>query len=136
MTMTSIATTGTSLGRSSLRGPLRTAILAVAVVAVVAFAATGWFGVSWYRAAHGKSLAVGVDRDAVLADAQRAMVTLNTLAYRRVQDGLTLWEQSTTGSLPSQLRANRDAYAPALTASTAVTTATVPRPAGRPPNER
>ena len=69
------------------------------MVAVVAFAATGWFGVSWYRAAHGKSLAVGVDRDAVLADAQRAMVTLNTLDYRRVQDGLTLWEQSTTGSL-------------------------------------
>jgi len=67
--MTSIATTGTSLGRPSLRGPLRTAILVVAVVAVVAFAATGWFGVSWYRAAHGKSLAVGVDRDAVLADA-------------------------------------------------------------------
>jgi Mce-associated membrane protein len=125
MTMTSIATTGTSLGHPSLRGPLRTAILAVAVVAVVAFAATGWFGVSWYRAAHGKSLAVGVDRDAVLADAQRAMVTLNTLDYRRVQDGLTLWEQSTTGSLLSQLRANRDAYAQAITASAAVTTAMV-----------
>ncbi|MGH3590846.1 MAG: hypothetical protein ACRDRF_07430, partial [Pseudonocardiaceae bacterium] len=103
--MTSIASTDTSLGRRFLGGPLRTAILAVAVVAVVAFAAMGWFGVSWYRAAHGRSLAVGMDRDTLLGDAQRAMVTLNTLDYRRVQDGLTLWEQSTTGSLLSQLRA-------------------------------
>jgi len=121
--MTSIATTPTSLGR--LGGPLRTAILAAAVVAVVAFAATGWFGVSWYRAAHDKSLVVGMDRDAVLGDAQRAMVTLNTLDYRRVQDGLTLWEHSTTGSLLSQLRANRDAYARAITNSAAVTTAMI-----------
>jgi Mce-associated membrane protein len=125
MTMTSIASTDTSLGRRFLGGPLRTAILAVAVVAVVAFAAMGWFGVSWYRAAHGRSLAVGMDRDALLGDAQRAMVTLNTLDYRRVQDGLTLWEQSTTGSLLSQLRANRDAYARAITASAAVTSARV-----------
>ncbi|PZS39644.1 MAG: hypothetical protein DLM62_07160 [Pseudonocardiales bacterium] len=95
------------------------------MVAVVAFAATGWFGVSWYRAAHDKSLVVGMDRDAVLGDAQRAMVTLNTLDYRRVQDGLTLWEHSTTGSLLSQLRANRDAYARAITNSAAVTTAMI-----------
>ncbi|MFN2477826.1 MAG: hypothetical protein ABR615_01445 [Pseudonocardiaceae bacterium] len=123
--MTSIATTDTSLERPFLGGPLRTAIMVVAVVAVIAFAAAGWFGVSWYRAAHGKSLVVGTDRDTVLGDAQRAMVTLNTLDYRRVQDGLALWEQSTTGALLSQLRANRDAYARAITDSAAVTTASI-----------
>jgi Mce-associated membrane protein len=101
--MTSIASTDTSPGRPFLGGPLRTAILAVAVLAVVALAATGWFGVAWYRAAHGKSLTVGVARDAVLGDAQ----------------------QSTTGSLFSQLHANRDAYARAITASAAVTSARV-----------
>jgi Mce-associated membrane protein len=123
--MTSIASPDTSPGRPFLGGPLRAAILAVAGLAVVAFAVTGWFGVSWYRAAHGRSLTVGVARDAVLGDAQRAMVTLNTLDYRRVQDGLTLWEQSATGSLFSQLHANRDAYARAITASAAVTSARV-----------
>jgi Mce-associated membrane protein len=95
------------------------------MVAVLAFATAGWFGVSWYRAAHDTSLAVSMDRDAVLRDAQRATLNLNTLDYRRVQDGLTLWEQSTAGSLLSQLQANRNAYARAITDSAAITTATI-----------
>ncbi|PZS22554.1 MAG: hypothetical protein DLM61_25815 [Pseudonocardiales bacterium] len=125
MTMTSIATTRAALGRPFPGGPLRTAILAVAVVAVVAFAATGWFAVSWYRAAHDGSLSLGMDRDDVSRDAQRSMLTLNTLDYRRVQDGLTLWEQSAAGSLLTQLHANRDSYARAITDSAAITTARV-----------
>ncbi|MDQ2880851.1 MAG: hypothetical protein M3Y48_06200 [Actinomycetota bacterium] len=123
--MTTIATTHTALGRPSPGGPLRTAIVAVAVVAALAFASTGWFAVSWYRAAHGKSLSLGMDRDNVLRDAQRSTLTLNTLDYRRVQGGLNLWEQSAAGSLLSQLRANRDTYVRAITDSTAVTTARV-----------
>lgn len=123
--MTSIATTRTALGRPFPGGPLRTAILAVAAVAVVAFATMGWFAVSWYRAAHDKSLSLGSDRDDVLRDAQRSTLTLNTLDYRRVQDGLTLWEQSTAGSLLTQLRANRNTYARAIIDSAAITTARV-----------
>ncbi len=46
------------------------------------------------RAAHDDSVALGTARDAVLQDAQQATVNLNTLDYRRVQDGLTLWDQS------------------------------------------
>lgn len=123
--MTTIATTRAALGRPLPGGPLRTAILAVAVVAALAFAATGWFAVSWYRAEHGKSLSLGMDRDNVVRDAQRSTLTLNTLDYRRVQDGLNLWEQSAAGSLLSQLRANRDTYVRAITDSAAVTTARV-----------
>jgi len=123
--MTSIAAKRNFLVRPFVGGPLRTAILAVAVVVAVASAAAGWFGVSWYRAAHDKSLALGVDRDAVLRDAQTAMINLNTLAYRRVQDGLTLWEQSAVGSLLTQLHANRNTYARAITDSAATTTARV-----------
>jgi hypothetical protein len=123
--MTTIATTRTALRRPLPGGPLRTAILAVAVVAVVAVAATGWFALSWYRAVHDKSLSVGMDRDDVLRDAQRSALTLNTLDYRRVQDGLTLWEQSAAGSLLTQLRSNRNTYARAITDSAAITTAGV-----------
>ena len=126
--MTSIATKRTlpesSLIQRTFRGgPLRTAILAVAVLALVAFAGAGWFGVSWYRAAHDKSLGAGMERDAVLRDGEQAILTLNTLDYRRVQDGLTLWEQSSTGALLDQLRANRDAYARAITDSTTFSSA-------------
>lgn len=74
-----------------LDGPLRTA---TGVLAAVALLAAGWFGLSWYRAAHDESLALRMTRDTVLQDGQQATVNLNTLDYRRVQDGLTLWEQS------------------------------------------
>lgn len=116
--MISTATIRASLGR-----PLRTAISAVAVLSVVAFAAAGWFGVSWYRAVHGESVASGMARDAVLQAAQQATINLNTLDYRRVQDGLTLWEQSATGSLLDEVRANRATYAQAITDSKTTTTA-------------
>jgi Mce-associated membrane protein len=130
MTMTSIATKRnslrrTALGRASVEGPLGTAILAIAVLAVFAFGAAGWYGVTWYRAAHDESLAMGMDRDAALRDAQRATLTLNTLDYRQVQAGLTLWEQATAGSLLSQLRANRNAYARAIVDSTTSSSAAV-----------
>jgi Mce-associated membrane protein len=125
MTMTSIVTTRAGAGRTFLGGPLRTATLVVAALAVVAFAAAGWFGLSWYWAAHDESLALGMDRDAVLRDAQRDTLTLNTLDYRQVQGGLTSWEQSAAGSLLTQLRANRNTYARAITDSTTISTARV-----------
>jgi Mce-associated membrane protein len=113
----------TAAMRASPGGPLRTATVVVAVLAVVAFIAAGWFGVSWYLTAHDESLALGMARDAVLQDAQQATVYLNTLDHRRVQDGLTLWEHSATGSLLGEVRANRDAYARAITDSGTTTTA-------------
>ena len=115
--MTSIATKPTVQPQTAQGGPLRVVILAVAALVVIAFIAAGWFGLSWYTAAHDKPLSVGLDRDAALRDAQQAALTLNTLDYRHVQDGLTLWEQSATGSLLNQLRANRNSYAKAITDS-------------------
>ena len=117
--------TRTAAIRTFLRGPLRTATSALAVLALVAVAAAGWFGVSWYRAAHDPSLSRGMARDAVLHDAQQAMVNLNTIDYRRVQDGLRLWEQSSAGSLLGEMQANRDNYARAITDSRTTTTARV-----------
>jgi Mce-associated membrane protein len=115
--------TSTAAIRAFLGGPLRTATVAVAVLAVIALVTAAWFGLSWYRAAHDESLALGMARDAVLQDAQQATVNLNTLDYRRVQEGLTLWEQSATGSLLDEVRANRDTYARAITDSKTTTTA-------------
>jgi Mce-associated membrane protein len=115
--------TSSATKRPFLGGPLRMATLVVAVLAVLAVAGAGWFGVSWYRASHDGSLALGKARDAVLQDAQQATVNLHTRDYRRVQDGLTLWEQSAAGSLRDEVRAHRDAYARAITDSKTYTTA-------------
>lgn len=123
--MTSIATTRTRPQRALRGGPLRVVTLVVTVIAVVACSVAGWFGVSWYRVAHDKSFALGMDRDAVLRDAQRATLTLNTLDYRRVQDGLTLWEQAASGSLLTLLRTNRDTYVRAITDSQTIISARV-----------
>ncbi|MDQ3825546.1 MAG: hypothetical protein M3325_07265 [Actinomycetota bacterium] len=123
--MTSIATKPTLQSPALQGGPLRKAILAVAALTVVAFVAAGWFGLSWYLAANNKSLAVSEERDAVLRDAQQATLTLNNIDYRHVQDGLTLWEHSATGPLLTQLRANHDSYAHAITDSATVTSANV-----------
>ncbi|MGH3873733.1 MAG: hypothetical protein ACRDSR_19860 [Pseudonocardiaceae bacterium] len=117
--------TSTAAIRTFLGGPLRVVTLVVAALAVVAFAAAAWFGVSWFRAAHDTSLTRGMARDAVLQDARQAMVNLNTIDYRRVQDGLTLWEQSAAGSLLDEVRTNRDSYLRAITDSRTTTTARI-----------
>jgi Mce-associated membrane protein len=93
------------------------------VPAVLAVGAAGWFGMLWYQAAHDESLASGAARDSVLQDAQQATINLNTLDYRRVQDGLTLWEQSASGALLDEVRANRATYARVITDSRTSTTA-------------
>jgi len=95
----------------------------LAALATLAVGIAGWFGVSWYQAAHDGSLASGVARDTVLQDAQQATINLNTLDYRRVQNGLALWEQSATGSLLDEVRANRATYAQVITDSKTATTA-------------
>jgi Mce-associated membrane protein len=115
----------TAAFRSFLSRPLRIATVVVAVLAVVAFAVASWFGASWYQAVHDPFLTKGMARDAVLQDARQTMVNLNTIDYQRVQDGLTLWEQSSAGSLLGEMRANRANYARAITDSKTTTTARV-----------
>ncbi|HET9258250.1 MAG TPA: hypothetical protein VFO16_24055 [Pseudonocardiaceae bacterium] len=123
--MTSIAIKPSFPRRIGQGDPLRIAILVVAIITAIAVVLAGLAGAFWYRAAHGGHLAVGVERDAVLGDAQRATMTLNTLNYQHVQDGLSLWEKASTGSLLTQLRTNRDSYAKAITDSTTISTANV-----------
>ncbi|MGH3696381.1 MAG: hypothetical protein ACRDRX_20705 [Pseudonocardiaceae bacterium] len=97
----------------------------IAVPAALALIAAGASGVSWYQAAHDESLASALARDTVLQDAQQATINLNTLDHRRVSDGLALWEQSATGSLLEEVRANRATYARVITGSGTTTTARV-----------
>jgi Mce-associated membrane protein len=95
----------------------------LAVLAAAAVGTAGWSSLSWYRAAHDDALALGTARDTVLRDAQQAAVNLNTLDYRRVQAGLALWQQSATGSLLDEIRANRTTYAQVITDTRTATTA-------------
>ncbi|MGH4021491.1 MAG: hypothetical protein ACRDT0_20120 [Pseudonocardiaceae bacterium] len=106
-------------------GPLRTAVLVVAVLAVIAAGTAGWYGISWYRAAHDESLELATTRDIVLRQAQQAAINLNTLDHQRVEQGLALWVQSSTGPVLDELRANRKTYAEAITRARSKTEARI-----------
>ena len=101
--------------------PVRALAVLVAVAAVVA----GFFGVRWALAFGDDDLELAGQRDAVLLDAQQAAVNLNSLDFAHVDAGLDLWEQTSTGPLLDEFRANRAEYSKVVTDSKRVTTATV-----------
>ncbi len=106
-------------------GALRITVLVLAVLAVLACAGAGWFGLSWYRAAHDESLELAATRDVVLREAQQVAVNLNTLDFERVEQTLDQWEQSSTGQVAEEYRRNRESYARAMTEARAKTEARV-----------
>lgn len=98
------ADTGPSAGRrwrtSRISDPVRTA--AIVLVAIAAACAL-WFASAWYRAAGDDSLDFSRARDEALRSGEQAIQNLNTLDYRNVGQGLTIWLDSTTGELNSQI---------------------------------
>lgn len=106
-------------------GLLRVAMMVVAVLALLACVLAGWFALSWFRAVHDDSIALGMVRDAALRDAQQGAINVNTLDYRQVQGGLELWEQSATGAALEEFRSNRKTYVQTVTDSKTSSTARV-----------
>ncbi len=101
-------------------------LLTVAVALVVATAAVAvWFGVAWFRAANDDSIAYSRTRDEVNRIGQAAVVTMNTLDYRTVDQGLKDWETATTGKLHDEVRRGRSSSRDAIVQAESVTKATV-----------
>jgi len=101
-------------------------LLTVAVALVVAAAAVaGWFGVAWVNAANDDSLDYSRVRDEVNRVGQNAIVTMNTLDYRKVDQGLKDWEAATTGALHDEVVKGKASSREAIVAAESVTKATV-----------
>ncbi|GLY80933.1 hypothetical protein [Actinoallomurus iriomotensis] len=100
-------------------------LLVAAVLVVVAGVCAGYFGWSWYGAAHDDSLAYSRDRDAVLRAAEQGVQNMNTLDYRKVEQGLASWEASTTGDLHQQLVQGSAQFSQQVRAAKTVTTAKI-----------
>jgi Mce-associated membrane protein len=107
---------------SRLSSPLLVVAIAVAVIAA---GCAGWFGWSWYRAAHSTSLTSARVRDQVLEQGEQAVQNLNTLDYRHLGRGLALWQQSSTGTLLHEVTTGRPQFEKAVRQARTVTTATV-----------
>ncbi|WP_370618390.1 hypothetical protein [Mumia sp. Pv 4-285] len=57
----------------------------------------------WWRAASDEQLSLAETRDEVLIAATQNIETMNTLDYRKVDEGLDAWQDVTTGTLHDQL---------------------------------
>ncbi|MFJ3815979.1 nuclear transport factor 2 family protein [Streptomyces sp. NPDC090056] len=104
---------------------IRPALAVALVLTLVAGAFAAWAGRDWYAAAHDDSAAYAVQRDRALAAGEQAVQNLNTLDHRRVDQGLDLWESSTTGELHKQLVDGRTEFAGQVKTAKTVTTARV-----------
>ena len=122
MTDGTLPTTSKPGRRRTLSDPL----LATALVLVVLAAAfAGWAGWSWYSAAHTSSPAAAQLRDQVLQSGEQAVQNFNTLDYRNIGRGLALWEQSSTGTLHSEIVAGRAQFVRDIQQTKTVTTARI-----------
>jgi Mce-associated membrane protein len=96
----------------------------VALVALAAVAAV-FFGARFVLSLNDEGLEVAQEREAVLVDARQAAINLNSLDFHDVDAGLDLWEQTSTGPLLDEFRANRAEYQQVVTEARRVTVATV-----------
>ncbi|MQY16013.1 hypothetical protein SRB5_62050 [Streptomyces sp. RB5] len=100
-------------------------LLAALVLAVLAAAAALWSGTSWYAAAQDSDADFARSRDDAVSAARQGVQNLNTLDYRKIDEGLANWEESATGALLEQLKGGRDAFKKSVGEAKTVTTAKV-----------
>ena len=93
------------------------ALLTVAV-AFAAFAFSAWLTAP-------RASAAAPVRDDALRAGEQAVLNFNTLDYRRVERGLNLWAQSSTGALHHQVVAGRTTFEQQVTQARTVTTAKI-----------
>ncbi|XVQ09105.1 hypothetical protein ACQP1W_42235 [Spirillospora sp. CA-255316] len=100
----------------------RTVALALVVVAAVCAA---WFGWSWYGAAHDEALHYSSARDEALHAGEQAIQNLNTLDYRSLDEGLKVWQDSSTSQLYQQIVQGRQGFEQAVRKAQTITSAKV-----------
>jgi Mce-associated membrane protein len=101
-------------------------VASAAALVLIAAAFAGWSGWSWYSAAHGSGdTALSQARDQALQDGEQAVQNFNTINYRNVAQGISLWEQSSTGALRSQIMASRAGFESQLRKARTVTSSRI-----------
>jgi Mce-associated membrane protein len=93
----------------------------VLLVAAIVFAV--WAGVSWLSAP--RASAAAQSRDAALRAGEQDVLNFNTLDYKTVAQGLRLWEQSSTGTLHTQIATGQASFEQEIRQAQTVTTARI-----------
>jgi Mce-associated membrane protein len=79
-----------------------------AVLAVLAAGYAVWAGVSWWSASANDSVAFSREREEVLRVGQVGIANFTTLDYKKVDEDLNRWLDSSTGGLRTEIETGRD----------------------------
>jgi Mce-associated membrane protein len=79
-----------------------------AVLAVLSAGYAVWAGVSWWSASANDSVAFSREREEVLRVGQVGIANFTTLDYKKVDEDLHRWLDSSTGGLRTEIETGRD----------------------------
>lgn len=102
------------------KDPLIVTAVALAAAAFVFAAFSGWAWLSAPRAP-----ATAAVRDSALRAGEQAVLNFNTMDYRHVGAGLSLWAQSSTGALHQQVLSGRVTFEKQVRQARTVTSAKI-----------
>ncbi|MGH3864470.1 hypothetical protein [Actinokineospora sp.] len=100
-------------------------VLVALGLVVVSAAAAVWFGVAWVKAANDDDLELSRMRDEVTRVGGQAIITFNTLDYRRVDEDLDRWLNASIGPLHDEVVGRRETSKTAIQQAKTVTSARV-----------
>ena len=85
----------------------RWALPVATVLAVLAAGYAVWTGVSWWSASSSDSVAFSREREEVLRVGQVGIANFTTLDYKKVDEDLDRWLESSTGELRAEIEDGR-----------------------------
>ncbi len=96
-----------------------------AVLAVLTFGYAAYFGVAWYSASHSSESSYATARDDALRSGQVGITNFLTLDYKKVDEDLQRWLNSSTGDLRAEIDKDKDSRKKQLVDAKSVTTSKV-----------
>lgn len=95
------------------------------VLAVLTFGYAAYFGVAWYSASHSSGSEFAATRDEALRSGQVGITNFLTLDYKKVDEDLQRWLNSSTGDLRAEIDKDKDSRKKQLVDAKSVTTSKV-----------
>ena len=106
-------------------GIRRWALPLSAVLVVLAAGYAAWAGVSWLSGSTGDGVEYSQERDEVLRVGQVGIANFTTLDYRKVDEDLARWMDSSTGDLHQEIETGKDSRKKQIQDAKTVTTSRV-----------
>ncbi|HEX7306466.1 nuclear transport factor 2 family protein [Lentzea sp.] len=104
---------------------MRIFTVVAAVLAVLAFGYAAYSGVAWYSASHSSESSFAAARDEALRSGQVGVANFLTLDYKKVDEDLQRWLNSSTGELRAEIDKDKDSRKKQLVDAKSVTTSKV-----------